>query len=253
MTRRKDFKAATTYTGQKLKGIVDVSFKIDGVRILNRENGLVTRNDKIPPGLDGALTDRAKAKVKMFGDCEVYLGDFLETNSMLSRDNPVLSSITDDNIFPLDYTSKEKEHAYDPRLHYLDITDPTPDQIESYLQDALNGGYEGLVLRTAKHWYRVKPTSTADVYVTGWFEQLDKSKTPKGLLGGFDTAYGKITAFTDEDRRKLWEDPGQYVGKLIEVRYKERYHTGKFRYAVKFNHFRTDKNEERFDTEPPAK
>jgi ATP-dependent DNA ligase len=125
--------------------------------------------------------------------------------------------------------------------------------IWTYLEEAVKLGYEGLVLRTADRWYRVKPEATADVYITGWFEQLDVKKNPKGQLGGFDTNYGKVTAFSEEMRKKLWENPSQYIGQMMTVQYKERYHTGKFRYAVKFLHLRQDKNEETFDTEPPLK
>jgi len=82
-------------------------------------------------------------------------------------------------------------------------------------------GYEGLVIRAANgKWYRVKPEYTADVYITGWFEQLNTAKEPKGQLGGFDTNYGKVTAFTEELRRELWDNPGQFVGRLMEVRWK---------------------------------
>jgi len=64
--------------------------------------------------------------------------------------------------------------------------------------------------------------------------QLDKHKEPKGQLGGFDTDYGKVTAFTDEMRQQLWDNPDQYIGRLIEVQYKELFESGNFRYAVTF-------------------
>ena len=248
MARRKDFRAASTYNGQKLNKSVDISYKIDGVRILHRDGEFVTRNDKVPPGLDTALTDAAKAKIAEYKDCEVYKGSFFESNGPLSRHEPDVDCINETHVYPLDFVAYETSHYVDPRLFLETVVNPTPEHIKARLQEALDLGYEGLVLRTADKWYRCKPEYTADVYITGWFEQLNTAKEPKGQLGGFDTNYGKVTAFTEEMRQELWDNPQQYVGKMMTVQYKELYDTGSFRYCVKFLHFRTDKDEEAFDT-----
>tara|TARA_R110000787_G_C13443392_1_gene446683 strand:- start:7320 stop:8084 length:765 start_codon:yes stop_codon:yes gene_type:complete len=254
MTRRKDFRAATTYTGQKIKGIVEISYKIDGVRILDREQGLVTRNDKKPPGLLFALTDNARFKIRLYGDCEVYAGSFVKSNSPMQQHDPELNCLTEDMVYPLDFEEfNGTKHNIDPRLRVATVTDPSPELIAKYLADALALDYEGLVLRTDERWYRVKPKHTADVFITGNFEQLDKNKVPKGQLGGFDTAYGKVTAFTDEMRQQLWDNPDQYTGRLMEVQYKELFDSGSFRYAVTFLRFRDDKDTESFDTKGQMK
>jgi hypothetical protein len=243
MTRRTDFQKAITYTGQKIKGPVYISYKIDGVRILYRDGKLVTRNDKQPPGLEIALTQEALDKIKAYGDCEVYTGSFKDVQGMIARNHPDDGCIGADSVYPL--------VSLDPRLYIstrkegLVKDEPLIDEL---MKAAVSLGYEGLVLRTADKWYRVKPHATADVRITGYFEQVDKNKKPKGILGGFDTNYGKVTAFTDEMRKLLWDNPEQYVGQLMEVRYKELYDTGSFRYAVTFLRFRTDKDEESFDT-----
>jgi hypothetical protein len=242
--RRTDFRKAITYSGQKVVGRVVISYKIDGVRILHRHGRFVTRNDKVPPGLDIALTHSAKGKIRYHGDCEIYVGNFKESNALLARHNPEPNSIEVEHIYPLD-------SAYfdiDPRLVIQTHWDVQPEVVYDYLKKAIELGYEGLVLRTDKHWYRVKAEYTADVRITGWFEQQTVKKVPKGVLGGFTTNYGNVTAFTDEMRVKLWDNPEQHVGKMIQVKYKELYDTGKFRFAVSFMHFRTDKDEESFDT-----
>ena len=250
MARRKDFIAASTYTGQKLKGACELNYKIDGVRILYRDGEFRTRNDKVPPGLDSALTTLAKGRIKLYGDCEVYKGSFFETNSPLQQHMPTDNCISQDHVYPLDYTDQDgNKHVVDKRLHIGVFNDPTPELIRRHLQMALDLGYEGLVIRAANgKWYRVKPEYTADVYITGWFEQFDTKKNPKGQLGGFDSNYGKVTAFTEEMRQELWDNPEQYVGRLMEVQYKELYDTGSFRYCVKFLRFRDDKDTESFDT-----
>lgn len=259
MARRTDFRKANSYTGQKLKGEVEVAYKIDGVRVLNRDQEIVTRNDKVPPGLDLFLTEGAKHRIRKYGDCEIYRHgkNFHFISGNLNSFDPPAREITEQDIYPLDYKNTWteprdqdiwREHAYDSRLFKCTLQNPTPELIEQHLQDALAKGYEGLVLRTDKRWYRVKPDYTADVTITGWFEQLDKAKKPKGILGGFTTNYGKVTAFSDALRVQLWDNPEQYVGQMMTVKYKELYESGSFRYAVTFLHFRHDKSEESFDT-----
>ena len=255
MTRRTDFRKATTYTGQKIKGQVEVSYKIDGVRILHREGGFVTRNNKVPPGLHIALSDEAKRKIEIYGDCEVYAGSFVKSNSPMQLHEPVPNCLTEDMVYPLDCVNflTGNDHEVDPRLLVAVVENPTPEQVEVYLNQALDLGHEGLVLRTNERWCRVKPKATADVFITGWFEQLDKHKNPKGQLGGFETKYGNVTAFTDAMRKELWDNPGQYIGRLIEVQYKELFPSGSFRYAVTFLRFRDDKDVESFDTKGEIK
>jgi hypothetical protein len=255
MTRRTDFRAATTYSGQKIKGTVEISYKIDGVRILHRDGAFVTRNDKVPPGLDIALSPLAKSRIAVYGDCEVYAGSFVKSNSPMQLHEPVPDSLTHDMVYPLDYMdfATGNEHEIDERLRVATVDTPTPEMIEDYLNVALDLGFEGLVLRTTDRWYRVKPKATADVFITGWFEQLDKYKQPKGQLGGFETNYGKVTAFTDAMRKELWINPEQYVGRLMECQYKELFPSGSFRYAVTFLRFRDDKDTESFDTKGQMK
>jgi len=245
MARRTDFRKANTYKGQKIKGIADISYKIDGVRILYRDGKFVTRNNKVPPGLDKALTDEAKEHIKAFEDCEIFKGTFHKSNGPLQQHNPDVGCIGVEHVFPLHYG---ENHSFDHRLMLDRITNPTPEQIWPMMEEAVKLGYEGLVVRTDDRWYRVKPDSTADVIITGWFEQVDKNKNPKGQLGGFTTNYGKVTAFKEEKRVELWDNPQQYVGRMMEVQYKELYDTGNFRYCVTFLRFRDDKSEEAFDT-----
>lgn len=251
MARRTDFKAASSYTGQKMKGTFDVSYKIDGVRILARDGQLVTRNDKVPPGLAIAMTSGAIEEALYHGDVEVYAGSFFASNGPMQQHDPEPGCLTEDMVYPL--ASDGDTDYYDRRLHVGTVTNPTDDVVKCMLREALDLGYEGLILRGPNArgvdtWFRVKPHYTADVRITGYFEQLDKNKVPKGVLGGFDTNYGKVTAFCDEDRHDLWVNPQQHVGKLMEVVYRELYDTGSFRYCVKFIHFRDDKDTESFDT-----
>lgn len=247
MARRTDFQAAITYNGQAIKKAGVIGVKIDGVRLLYRDGNIVTRNDKVPPGLYKALTPTAIEKVKQLGDVEIYRHglSFGQINGMLQRHDPEEGFFKCSDVYGIG--------EMDTRLFAdgFDSLEKDSKRVKDLLRNAVLMGYEGLVIRTDTHWYRVKPEATADVYITGYFEQLDSKKQPKGILGGFETNWGKVTAFTQEMREELWIDPQSHVGKMMTVTYKERYHTGKFRYAVTFNHFRDDKEEESFDTEPP--
>lgn len=243
--RRTDFIKAKNYTGQKIKNAT-VSLKIDGVRILVRDGKMVTRNNKVPPGLEIALTEGAKEKIMSLGDVELYNGDFLSMNGTLAQHNPVPNSVDESMVYDL--------INLDERLDLYKVEEINHDMLQVDLKCAVDAGYEGLVIRTdTDHWYRVKPVATADVYVTGFFEEHDKHGNPKGQLGGFDTNYGKVTAFSSNARIEFWRKPETYVGKMITVQFKELYWTGKFRYCVKFLNFRTDKTEESFDIDPPPK
>lgn len=242
MPRRTDFRKAITYTGQKIKGPVTISYKIDGVRLLYREGKVVTRNDKVPPGLKKACTPIAYTAIQWHKDVELYTGKFKDVQGPISQHDPEPEQFKETHVYSLD--------PLDKRL-FVGVRDEIPKdcpEIEMLMHHAVACGYEGLVLRTADKWYRVKPNATADVRITGWFEQLDKNKNPKGQLGGFETNYGNVTAFSDKLRKELWDNPEQYVGRMMEVQYKELYDTGSFRYAVKFIRFRDDKDEESFDT-----
>lgn len=242
MTRRTDFQKAITYTGQKIKGPVEISFKIDGVRLLYRDGITVTRNNNTPPGLMKACTGAALIKIAEHKDVELYTGKFKDVQGPISQHNPEPEIFDAEHIYPL--------VDLDDRLWIARVPELGKDNqwIQELLADAVSRGFEGLVLRTEDKWYRVKPNATADVRITGYFEQVDKNKKPKGILGGFTTNYGKVTAFTEEARKEFWVNPEQYIGQLMEVEYKELYDTGSFRYAVKFIRFRHDKDEESFDT-----
>ena len=135
MTRRTDFQKAITYTGQKIKGPVEISYKIDGVRILYRDGELVTRNNKKPPGLLGALTNAAIAKLGYFNDCEIYTGKFKDVQGPISRHDPQPGTITERHIYPLVHL--------DPRLYIRTSAGLEKDSksIQDLLARAVEEGY----------------------------------------------------------------------------------------------------------------
>ena len=244
MSKRIDYTKAITYTGQKLPANTMISFKIDGCRVLYRDEKFMSRNSKPYPGLEKGLTRLAKAKIKKYGDCEIFYKSFKKTSGMLQRHNPERYFFCSYDIYSL--------VDLDPRLIYQYLDHPTKEDLDIALRRAVEMGYEGIVIRTPDgRWYKHKPIATADVRITGFFEQHDKYDIPKGILGGFETKYGNVTAFKDVDRKRLWSNPARHIGKMIQVQYRDRYPGGKFRFAVKYLGFRYDKDEESFDTKAP--
>ena len=241
---------ANTYSGQKIKGEAILSYKIDGVRTLFKQGKIVSRSGTEFPGFHYGLSPGARAKIRMYRDCEVFLGNFKDTISAVSQHKPPVGCITEDHVYPLIGCP----HGVDRRLYICHVHDVVATKVLEYLDSALFQGYEGLVIRAGERligkdrWYRVKPTYTADVKITGWFEQHDKNKKKKGQLGGFITPYGRVTAMSEDNRKLFWDNPDQYLGRMMEVEYKELYDSGNFRYGVTFKRFRDDKSEESFDT-----
>lgn len=221
---------AVYWTGQVLKGMWHVSFKIDGVRALRLQDGaVVSRASKPLYNLD----------TLDFQDAEIFLGDWERSVSAVRTQDPV--HIPQSAVYDL------RPGKLDPRLDIGMVIDPTEAWITRMLEQALVLGYEGLVLReqnpkSIARWFKVVPKMYADVRITGWY----KGKTGKniGRLGGFTTNHGNIGGgFSDEFRSSSYDVFDSWVGKIIEVGYRETTKNGKLRFAS-FERERFDKDEE---------
>jgi len=117
MPRRTDFRKANSYTGQKINGVAEISYKIDGVRILERDFALITRNNLEPPGLELFLDQSAKDKIRAYGDCEIYKHgkNFHYISGNLNSFSPPPGAITANEVYPLDYKEGNAEHCYRSR------------------------------------------------------------------------------------------------------------------------------------------
>ena len=100
-------------------------------------------------------------------------------------------------------------------------------------QTAIDGGFEGIMLKDPAapyeckrtfSWLKLKPFIEVTLEVIGVYEGKDKNK---GLLGGF-ICFGKddgkqLTVnvgggFTDDNRSIFWQSRNEVIGQLIEVR-----------------------------------
>ncbi|MGJ4899130.1 hypothetical protein ACQR2B_29155 [Bradyrhizobium oligotrophicum] len=217
-----------SWNGRALVGDWLVTLKVDGVRaIWHDESGWVSRANKplhnIPRWREGQPRD-----------CEVFVNNFCDTIRATRTRRPSAGT-----------PSIAQEHLYglaplDPRLHWGNLTNPTPTDVCAQLQRANDRGYEGVVLRRGDLWIKVKPAETHDVAITGYAEGRGKHR---GRLGFVTTTRGAVGAgFTDIERELLWADAKaqRLVGQVIEVSCMQFTPNGQFRHPV-FVRIRPDK------------
>lgn len=235
LTDGTEYVKAVYWQGEALKGKWHVTFKIDGVRALRLDDGtVVSRASKPLYNLD-ALE---------FQDAEIFLGDWETSVSAVRTQNPV--HIPQSAVYDL------RPGKLDSRLDLGMVTDPTEAWIKRMLKQALGLGYEGLVFRKTElntkklgvkyTWKKAVPKLYADVRITGWY--LGKTGKNVGKLGGFTTNHGNIGGgFTDAFRDSDYAVFDSWIGRIIEVGYRETTKNNKLRFAS-FERERFDKDEE---------
>lgn len=110
------------------------------------------------------------------------------------------------------------------------------DEMNSFLQDFMDKGYEGAILRHPDGVYRrtrstsmmkIKPSYT-DVYeIVGTEEEFSIAGFPKNSLGSLccrsqsNDLFFVGSGFTRDEREELWKKREELVGKFAEVRYQD--------------------------------
>lgn len=130
-----------------------------------------------------------------------------------------------------------------PKLHEI----PVGVQVIPMLQhDAKELGIEGFVLKQYgwKNWYRVKPTKTIDLVVTGW--KWGQSKY-EGMLGSLEGSIwdgeqlvpvASVSGWTDRQRAELtWT---LVKGRIMQVEFDKWESKGRLRFP-RFDRWRPDK------------
>lgn len=193
------------WEGQDLEGEWLITLKLDGVRALRTEEGVISRKDKPLYNLDHLD----------FTDAEIYLGSWEKTVSAVRTKNEV-QNINQSHVYSLE--------PLDERLILGTLVNPTANAIQLTMQGVLTLGYEGVVLRQGDKWLKVKPHETHDVKVLGTYPGKGKHT---GRIGGVVTEFGKVgTGFLDQERIDGFE-----IGETIEVACMGFTSKGKFRHA----------------------
>lgn len=129
------------------------------------------------------------------------------------------------------YTAEDREHLQEIMWAYI------------------ARGYEGAVFKSSpglyeygkksKHWLKMKPTYTEDLYVVDVIQGTGKySETLGALICDFNGTRVKVgSGFTDEERDEFWKNPPN----MIEVKYQEKTKAGSLRFPI-FVRVREDKD-----------
>jgi hypothetical protein len=192
----------------KLEGLWVITRKIDGIQAVYGTEGEAPVSRKGKPLWN--LPQRPP------GTYEVFIKDWSTTASLVrtrTGGKPLLAAC----LYQL-------EPEIDPRLHYCESTDPSPEKIQVLFEAALKAGYEGLVLRgPSGQRLKVKNSVSYDVPITAVLPGKGKNA---GKMGSLLTPMGRVgTGFSDRDRIAKWN-----IGELIEVECMELTEGGKFRH-----------------------
>jgi ATP-dependent DNA ligase len=223
-----EFKKPRSWNQKALSGDWLATIKIDGVRaIWHDEEGWLSRAGKRLYNIPSWQPDDPR-------DCEIFVGNFRDTvratlTKSVKGDTPAILPMHLYGLEPLD-----------ARLHWGTLTNPTPDEIRTHLQRVNDLDHEGLVLRHADCWIKIKPEETHDVAITGFVEGRGRHL---GRLGYVKTIMGNVSSgFSDCEREALWAEAKaeRLVGQVIEVNCQEVTLHGQFRHPS-FLRMRPDK------------
>ena len=107
-------------------------------------------------------------------------------------------------------------------------------EIDQFLDRAMEDGYEGFVIRNPNNLYARKRSTNMmkfkphqeDVYeIIGVQEEISITGTPKNTLGAFicrgddDSTFSVGSGPTQENRKQLWQDREGLIGKYLKVKY----------------------------------
>ena len=197
---------AKAWNGKALRGVWQVTLKIDGVRALCVDNRIVSKQGKPLYNLDQHR--------RVIKDVEVWLGSW-EATAGAVRAAKTQHRILRKHLYALD--------PLDMRLHIGYVEDPSAAHLKRLLRAHTRAGCDGLVLRQGDRWIKVKHTPTFDVKVLGVQPGHGKHH---GRMGAVLTARGRVgTGFSDAERCDTW------VGRVIEVACLGLTAGGKFRHA----------------------
>lgn len=210
---------ATYYKGGTLKGVWLATYKIDGCRLIRgKDNKVYSRDSK------ESVHDLSNFR---FNDAEFFYKDWSTSTSILRTKEETIP-ITQDMFYEL------TQGQEDPRLIIGRVVDPTEETIQALLTRALSNGYEGVVLRflgSKPRWIKVVPVRYADIRINKIIEGNGKLK---GMVGTIETDWGDVGSFKQDYqfRKWLWEHRKEYIGKIIQVSYREVSKENKLRFPV---------------------
>lgn len=202
----------------------NLSAKVDGVRLIknSQTNRVTTRSgEAVLPHIEAAML------ASPYIDVELFAGDWSKSISVLRGTLP----FTPDMLYGIVPT--------DPRLN-MGVAAMTYERANNIMETLVARGIEGLIMRNGAIWLKVVPLHTADVRIIGFKEGKGRNT---GRLGSIETNYGFISGMDDAFRDVIWNNKHVFLNAIIEVEFRERNPSGKFRFA-RFKRVRADKSTE---------
>ena len=228
-----------------IKGHCELYIKIDGIRAIRNQAGKVwSRNSKPLPHLDHLN----------FQDAEIFRGSWNETSSVLGSNDAPTVPLAQENVYEL------TDGNIDKRLYIGWCKNPSNENLHALMLKQLELGHEGVIVRQVNKkgetlWWKIVPYKYADVKITGMKEGKNKNVGICGSLASKHGSAGSMVSDCLKDdniegdyniRKWLWEHRGELIGKVMQVRYREKTSAGKLRFPSLVR-LRTDKSEESFD------
>lgn len=227
-----------------IRGRVKIYRKVDGIRAIKNKAGQPWSRDSKPLPHVSHLD---------FKDAEIFRNSWNETSSILGSIAPPTIPLTQENVYEL------TDGNIDPRLYIGWADNPSNENLVKLMHKYIAQGDEGLIVRVAHKgkilWWKIVPYKYADVIITGFKEGTNKNKGKCGSIQSKWGSAGSMCADALQDhgiygdaaiREWLWAHRHELVGKVMQVRYREKTAAGKLRFPSLVR-LRTDKNEESFD------
>lgn len=257
---------ATDYDPEKLRFPCWASYKLDGLRAVVRDGVVYSRSNKPIPNKHV----QAKFKHLEYFDGELIVGDPTDkecfrnsTSVVMSHDKPA----DDVRFYAFDHIGTMSD-MYFRRLDRLYEIDSdvfivhqqsicTQDELVKYEAEALEAGYEGLILRDSSAPYKngrstvnegyllkVKQFKDAEAVVIGFEERMANNneaviselgrtkrsshkagKSGRGDLGAImcqgdgEILFNIGTGFSDSEREHIWANQSDYLGRIAKYKY----------------------------------
>lgn len=201
-----------------LKGVWEISIKIDGVRCHKIDGQYISRKSK--PLYNIPEVD--------FEVAEIFCGSFkttIENVRTFSKEKTILP----EHIYTL-------SPEIDDRLLIGEYVNPSKEFIILLFNKYHALGYEGLILKQGKTRLKVKNKETFDVQILNIFEGKGRLI---GKLGGFITEMGNVGTGLNDEERSLYFTK-DIIGETLEVECMQLTPDGKFRHP-RFVRIRYDK------------
>lgn len=203
------------------------------------------------PHISQALLKLGLNGVELDGELYVHGFSLQDIHSIVSRkvNSHALSAAIEYHIFDIVEIIPQRDRfvqlrVIDSMIHRLGLSEilkvvqpelvKTDQEIEQFLDRAIDEGYEGFVIRNPNALYQRKRSTDVmkfkphqeDVYeIVDSIEEVSIHGTPKGALGAIvckgddNTLFNVGTGFTRDDRQQLWKEREALVGKYLKVKF----------------------------------